>query len=119
LSSVIAADRILVLDQGRVVESGRHDALIARDGPYRRLMGAQASGAYDDTAVIDALDAREAHGAAVSEGSTASVGTDEMPVRIRDIDVDAANVGWRDDCRVPFHPAMGWQLRYHGMRSGV
>jgi ATP-binding cassette subfamily B protein len=42
LSSVIGADRILVLEGGRVVESGRHAELIARDGPYRRLMGAQA-----------------------------------------------------------------------------
>ncbi len=42
LSSVIAADRIIVLEGGRVVESGRHDELIHRDGPYRRLMGTQA-----------------------------------------------------------------------------
>jgi ATP-binding cassette subfamily B protein len=42
LSSVIGADRILVLDGGHIVESGRHAELIARDGPYRRLMGAQA-----------------------------------------------------------------------------
>ena len=42
LSSVIGADRILVLDHGKVVETGRHAELIRRDGPYRRLMGAQA-----------------------------------------------------------------------------
>jgi len=42
LSSVIDADRILVLDRGRVVESGTHGALMRRDGAYRRLMGAQA-----------------------------------------------------------------------------
>jgi len=43
LSSVIGADRILVLDQGRLVESGSHAELIRRDGVYRRLMGAQAA----------------------------------------------------------------------------
>ncbi len=48
LSSVIGADRILVLDHGRVVESGRHAELIRRDGPYHRLMGAQAEERGDD-----------------------------------------------------------------------
>jgi len=42
LSSVIDADRILVVERGRIVQSGRHDELMRRDGPYRRLMGAQA-----------------------------------------------------------------------------
>ena len=41
LSSVINADRILVLDNGAVAQSGRHAELIAQDGPYRRLMGPQ------------------------------------------------------------------------------
>ena len=42
LSSVINADRILVLEDGQIVEQGPHRVLIERDGPYRRLMGAQA-----------------------------------------------------------------------------
>ncbi|HTV88114.1 MAG TPA: ABC transporter ATP-binding protein, partial [Stellaceae bacterium] len=42
LSSVIGADRILVLGHGRVVEDGRHAELIHRNGPYRALMGGQA-----------------------------------------------------------------------------
>jgi len=37
LASVIDADRILVLDSGQVVQSGRHEYLSHRDGPYRRL----------------------------------------------------------------------------------
>ena len=41
LSSVIDADRILVLDEGRVVESGRHEVLMARRGVYHRLMADQ------------------------------------------------------------------------------
>ncbi|MEX2615565.1 MAG: ABC transporter ATP-binding protein [Alphaproteobacteria bacterium] len=48
LSSVIDADRILVLDEGHVAESGTHEALMARHGKYFTLMAAQAEG--DDTA---------------------------------------------------------------------
>ena len=42
LSSVIDADRILVLDEGRAVESGRHAELMARRGVYYALMAGQA-----------------------------------------------------------------------------
>ena len=41
LSSVIDADRILVLEGGRVVESGRHADLMAAHGVYHRLMADQ------------------------------------------------------------------------------
>ncbi|HJS77993.1 MAG TPA: lipid A export permease/ATP-binding protein MsbA [Burkholderiales bacterium] len=37
LSTVEHADRIAVLDQGRVIESGRHAELLARGGAYARL----------------------------------------------------------------------------------
>ncbi|MBV8493139.1 MAG: ATP-binding cassette domain-containing protein [Alphaproteobacteria bacterium] len=41
LSTVIGADLICVLDRGRIVESGRHAQLLARNGLYARLYETQ------------------------------------------------------------------------------
>ena len=45
LSSVIGADRILVLDEGKIVETGKHSELMDSRGHYFTLMSAQLSGA--------------------------------------------------------------------------
>ncbi len=37
LATVLACSRILVMDQGRIVEEGTHDQLVARNGLYARL----------------------------------------------------------------------------------
>jgi ABC transporter fused permease/ATP-binding protein len=44
LSTVRDADRVLVLEHGRVVESGRHDELVAQGGLYRKLVERQVEG---------------------------------------------------------------------------
>ncbi|MCL4155431.1 UNVERIFIED_CONTAM: hypothetical protein GTU68_057121 [Idotea baltica] len=46
LSSVLHADKILVLDHGRILQAGNHAELIAEEGPYRRLWKIQ--GALED-----------------------------------------------------------------------
>ena len=38
LSTIRKADKIIVIDQGRVVEQGSHDELLGRNGDYSRLV---------------------------------------------------------------------------------
>ncbi len=103
LSSVINADRILVLQDGAVAESGRHAELIARDGPYRRLMGPQLAERGDATTPLDDL---VAPGEAPAEPAGAVV---------RDLAADAADVGWPDDHPHPawLHPSLASPARRH------
>jgi len=37
LSTVQNADKIVVIERGRVIEEGRHEELLAREGAYHRL----------------------------------------------------------------------------------
>jgi subfamily B ATP-binding cassette protein MsbA len=43
LSTIEKADRILVMENGRIVESGRHDELLASGGAYAQLHQMQFS----------------------------------------------------------------------------
>ena len=54
LSTIAAMDRLVVLDQGRVVEMGDHRSLLAQGGLYARLWAHQSGGFLvddDDPAV--------------------------------------------------------------------
>jgi len=44
LSTIAEMDRIIVMDEGRIVEEGSHDALLARDGLYARYWNRQSGG---------------------------------------------------------------------------
>ncbi|MDE2515424.1 MAG: ABC transporter ATP-binding protein [Rhodospirillales bacterium] len=79
LSSVIGADRILVLDRGRVVDSGTHAALIARPGIYRRLMGPQLG---TETPAPD------------RQTPAAAPGRTEAGPAARPLAEEAATIGW-------------------------
>ena len=47
LSTIAQMDRILVLEEGRIVEDGSHDALLAKGGIYARFWQRQSGGFLD------------------------------------------------------------------------
>src|SRR5262249_2673923 len=55
LSTIVAADEIIVLDQGRIVERGTHGALLAKAGLYASMWNRQreAEAAREKLAQID------------------------------------------------------------------
>ncbi|MGE3509188.1 MAG: ABC transporter ATP-binding protein [Vicinamibacterales bacterium] len=56
LSTVRDADRILVLDQGRIVAQGRHDELLERSDLYRRMCARLSIGkSLDEPETVDEL----------------------------------------------------------------
>ena len=44
LSTIAAMDRLIILDEGRIIETGRHAELIARNGLYAALWARQSGG---------------------------------------------------------------------------
>jgi ATP-binding cassette subfamily B protein len=91
LSSVIGADRILVLNDGAVVQSGRHSDLIRQDGPYRDLMGPQLGERRDLIAPLS--DATVLSIPALSTGAEPTGGSATGAV-VASLSDDAAQVTW-------------------------
>jgi len=105
LSSVIGADRILVLQEGRVAEEGRHAELMARRGAYHRLMGGQVSdGAGRRPARIGESPPGPAVAADGARDGEAAPETDDGVVR-------AARIGWLAVLRILAGLAAGYRLR--------
>src|SRR5205814_8357443 len=55
LSTLLHMDRILVFDQGRIVEDGAHTELLAHGGLYKTLWDAQVGGFLPDQKNEDEL----------------------------------------------------------------
>ena len=48
LSTLSRADRLVVVDRGRIAETGTHDELLRAGGAYARLYRAQSTAAEND-----------------------------------------------------------------------
>ena len=88
LSSIIGCDRILVLDQGKVMETGTHSELMLQRGVYHRLMAAQAEENAES-------------GIEIGEGKSVDIGSIDAPTyseeaqfAATDAIVKAEGLGW-------------------------
>ena len=106
LSSVIRADRLLVMDNGAIVDSGDHKALMAKRGVYHRLMAAQAEDsrrhvAHDTLAEEAGLpEGGDASGVQARESANEAMPPDEI--------LRAEGVGWIGAARALLRHAGPW-----------
>ena len=56
LSTIAAMDRLVVLDKGRIVETGTHTQLLAHGGLYAALWTRQSGGFLDPEAIQQAAE---------------------------------------------------------------
>ncbi|MES0201857.1 MULTISPECIES: ABC transporter ATP-binding protein [unclassified Mesorhizobium] len=64
LSTIAAMDRLVVMDQGRVIEEGSHEELVARGGLYAQLWQRQSGGFLLDDVPVEAANDTIAKGQA-------------------------------------------------------
>ncbi|MAH83236.1 MAG: ABC transporter [Rhodospirillaceae bacterium TMED8] len=106
LSSVIDCDRILVIQTGQIVDSGKHHELIAKVGPYKDLMGAQAVDgrqAYDsnEDATLSSDHALGATACGASDRQQLAISSEET--------LQPSTLTWREVLTKLIHEVKPWR----------
>jgi ATP-binding cassette subfamily C protein CydCD len=105
LSSVIGTDRLLVLQQGRLVESGSHADLMKAGGVYHTLMAAQVAESAGADAVFGIPQSAEdfaPRAESVDEAENAHLEPTDAILR-------AEGMGWFDAFRELFRYVLPWK----------
>lgn len=108
LSSVVDCDRILVLDQGRLVEEGPHAALMAKGGVYAGLMAEQAHEGEtpaDDLLLDDVVEKPDAGPEAPSQREAPAADAPREGI------VAAEGLGWGKLVLLLFGMILPWRWR--------
>lgn len=84
LATIRNADNIVVMHQGRIIEQGTYDSLLAVDGAFSRLVRAQDLSAVDDSSetstISDSLDEQDGMPAQPSKTLTRSSSTARVSI---------------------------------------
>ena len=105
LSSVIKCERILVLDQGRVVESGSHSALMKNAGIYSELMTMQVREAESKELICE-----EKESLFVNSQSVEQIDDNLLNIPTEGI-IKAEGLNWKQLIFELMHHIMPWKGR--------
>ena len=105
LSSIIGADRLLVLEHGRISESGSHAELMKAGGVYHTLMAAQAAESSTAGAALAESGVADARAPELHDGDEAQ----DAHLEPTDAILRAEGMGWLDAFRELFAHVLPWK----------
>jgi ATP-binding cassette subfamily B protein len=110
LSTLESVDRLLVMDQGKLIEQGTHQELLSANGVYARLTRLQFGARYQPGAAAVATLDRPGQELEAGEGDQGAQ-DDLMSANSSDAELNAAEGATEEDQARP-HEAPDWEIRW-------